>query len=154
MCCLFGILDCEDALSNYQRTKLLSALAKASEARGKDATGIAYNASGLRIYKRPKAAHKMRFHLPKEAHHIMGHTRMTTQGDERFNFNNHPFYGKADCTFALAHNGVLHNDHDLRKQLTLPQTHIETDSYVMVQMLEQSGELSMTSLGAMRARKR
>ena len=81
---------------------------------------------------------------------VMGHTRMTTQGSERFNANNHPFAGQAgDTTFALAHNGVLSNDKRLRRQHDLPVTKIETDSYIAVQLLEASGELSFASLANM-----
>ena len=79
----------------------------------------------------------------------MGHTRMTTQGNEKFNYNNHPFYGHADVDFAFAHNGVLYNDKELRVEKHLPQTQIETDSYVAVQLLEQQGKLDFGSLKSM-----
>ena len=53
MCCLFGILDYGHTLSQRQREQILSILAADCEARGTDATGIAYNdARALRIYKR------------------------------------------------------------------------------------------------------
>lgn len=81
---------------------------------------------------------------------IMGHTRMTTQGTEYRNHNNHPFLGQAGTdAFALAHNGVLQNDLQLRKDMKLPTTKIETDSYIAVQLLEQAGELSFASLQSM-----
>ena len=80
----------------------------------------------------------------------MGHTRMTTQGSERFNANNHPFAGQAgDTAFALAHNGVLSNDKRLRRQHDLPATKIETDSYIAGQLLEAAGEISFQSLADM-----
>ena len=54
MCCLFGLMDYGRCLSGRQKTRLLSVLAQESEARGTDASGIAYNAGGqLHIYKRP-----------------------------------------------------------------------------------------------------
>lgn len=148
MCCLFGIMDYGDSLTVRQRTNVLSVLATSCEVRGTDATGIAYNTdSHLTIFKRPLAAHKMWFRLPKDANVIMGHTRMSTQGDKRFNYNNHPFWGKAGKTsFALAHNGVLYNDTQLQKKYRLPKTNIETDSYVAVQMLERHADLSFASL--------
>ena len=60
------------------------------------------------------------------------------------------FSGQAGCTnFALAHNGVLSNDKRLRRQHNLPATRIETDSYIAVQLLEASGELSFASLASM-----
>ena len=148
MCCLFGILDYGNTLTVRQRTKMLSVLASSCEVRGTDATGIAYNTdSHLTIYKRPKAAHKMWFRLPMDANVIMGHTRMTTQGNEKFNQNNHPFYGKIGNTpFALAHNGMLMNDDELQKKYRLPKTNIETDSYVAVQLLERQTDLSFESM--------
>ena len=76
----------------------------------------------------------------------MGHTRMTTQGNEKFNYNNHPFYGHADKNFSFAHNGVLYNDIELRKEKHLPKTKIETDSYVAVQLIEQQGKLNFDAL--------
>lgn len=151
MCCLFGILDHGNTLTVRQRTKVLSILASSCEVRGADATGIAYNTgSRLAIYKRPKAAHKMCFRLPTDANIIMGHTRMTTQGDEKFNYNNHPFYGKVSgSSFALAHNGVLMNDGELQQKYRLPKTNIQTDSYVAVQLLERQTDLSFESMAKM-----
>ena len=150
MCCLFGIYDYRDNLTASQKRRLISALATASEARGTDATGIAYNSSGrLVIYKRPWPAHLMRFRLPEDTRCIMGHTRMTTQGDEKHNFNNHPFPGMADIPFALAHNGVLYNDKELRREKKLPATKIETDSYVAVQLLEQQDKLGFSAIRRM-----
>ena len=148
MCCLFGILDYGNTLTVRQRTKVLSVLASSCEIRGTDATGIAYNTdSHLTIYKRPKSAHQMWFRLPMNANVIMGHTRMTTQGNEKFNQNNHPFYGKVGNTpFALAHNGMLMNDDELQKKYRLPKTNIETDSYVAVQLLERQTDLSFESM--------
>lgn len=80
----------------------------------------------------------------------MGHTRMTTQGSEKRNCNNHPFLGRVkDGPFALAHNGVIQNDRSLRKKLRLPKTRIETDSYVAVQLLERERALNFDSLRRM-----
>ncbi|MBR2421448.1 MAG: hypothetical protein IKB09_03745 [Oscillospiraceae bacterium] len=151
MCCLFGILDYGGKLSHKEKTKLLSVLSVACEERGTDATGIAYNSGdSLRIYKRPLPAHLLWFKIYDDTRAVMGHTRMTTQGSEKYLPNNHPFPGKAgDITFALAHNGVLSNDKRLRRQHDLPATKIETDSYIAVQLLEASGELSFASLSDM-----
>lgn len=148
MCCLFGVIDYRRSLSVNQKNKIVFALAVAAEARGTDATGIAYNSNGkLRIYKRPWPAHSMRFRIPEDAFVIMGHTRMTTQGHARKNYNNHPFSGNAkNGSFALAHNGVLHNDHTLRQTLDLPHTNIETDSYIGVQLIERKKSLDFNSL--------
>ena len=77
----------------------------------------------------------------------MGHTRMTTQGKASRNQNNHPFLGHAAGeTFALAHNGILYNDQLLRRTKHLPNTKIETDSYIAVQLIEQKKALDFSSL--------
>lgn len=148
MCCLFGLIDYRDTLSRRQKTKMVRALAEASEARGTDAAGIAYNAGGtLRIHKRPGPAHTIHFTVPKASKVIMGHTRMATQGSALKRKNNHPFAGKARGEgFALAHNGVLHNDKVLRRVHHLPPTATETDSYIAVQLMEQQGTLNFDSL--------
>ena len=151
MCCLFGIHDYGRKLSRKDKTKILSVLSVACEERGTDATGIAYNTGGnLKVYKRPLPAHLLWFRIFEDTNVVMGHTRMTTQGSECFNQNNHPFAGQAgDTTFALAHNGVLSNDKRLRRQYALPTTRIETDSDIAVPLLETSGELSFASLASM-----
>ena len=60
MCCLFGIYAYRGSLTAVQKRRLISSLATASEARGTDATGIAYNCDGhLAVYKRPWPAHLM-----------------------------------------------------------------------------------------------
>ena len=151
MCCLFGIIDYGNQLTARQKNDLITALSIAAEERGTDATGIAYNDRGhLRIYKRPFAAHHLHFHIPGEASIVMGHTRMATQGDARRNCNNHPFLGHVkNVDFALAHNGVLYNDYQLRARLKLPDSPIETDSYIAVQLIEKKKVLDFNSLKAM-----
>lgn len=151
MCCLFGLMDCRRTLTGRQKSRLVSCLALDSEARGTDAAGIAYNASGrLRIYKRPGPAHLLRFRIPEDAQVVMGHTRLATQGNAAHNRNNHPFAGQVPgARFALAHNGVLYNDLSLRRSHGLPHTRIETDSYVAVQLIEQQKALTPASLKKM-----
>lgn len=148
MCCLYGLMDRSHHFSAKERTIMLNHLARASEARGTDATGIAYiTRNRMRIYKRPMAAHKLRLRVPEDATAVIGHTRLTTQGNEKINYNNHPWRSTlCKSPFALAHNGVLHNDTLLRKSLQLPKTKIETDSYIAVQLIEQKRALSFDSL--------
>ena len=148
MCCLFGLIDYHQSLTGREKNRMLFVLASACEARGTDATGIAYNVGGtLRIYKRPAPAHCLRFRVPEQARVILGHTRMTTQGSPKRNYNNHPFLGVAGKdVFALAHNGALSNDMTLRKELHSPRTKIQTDSYIAVQLIEQKKALNFDSL--------
>ena len=151
MCCLFGFVDYAGSLSVKQKNRLIRELSIAAEARGTDATGIAYNTSrGLQIYKRPLAAHRLHLRIPAEAHVVMGHTRMTTQGSAKKNFNNHPFLGHVKGeSFALAHNGVVWNDLELRHAKHLPRTKVQTDSYIAVQLIERQNALNLSSLKCM-----
>ena len=151
MCSLFGMIDYQNKLTTREKNRILNTLARECEVRGTDATGIAYHFGGrLRIFKRPLPARKLRLRVPSDVNVIMGHTRMTTQGNEKFNQNNHPFPGSIHGkTFALAHNGILWNDKILRQQENLPQTSVETDSFIAVQLLEQQNALDFASLKAM-----
>ena len=151
MCAVFGLIDYGRVFNSKQRERILRVLSIECEERGIDATGYAFNENNrLRIVKKPIPAHKMKLWLKDESNVILGHTRMATQGNAANNFNNHPFFGKAGETkFALAHNGILHNDNFLRKELDIPISRIKTDSYIAVQLLEKYGGLSEKTLADM-----
>ena len=151
MCAIYGFLDYGKKVNNKILKTIIRELSIAAECRGTDATGISYvNDGEIVTFKQPKPAHKMKLYFPKDTTAIIGHNRLTTQGNEKFNFNNHPFEGKIfQHTFALAHNGVLYNDKELKKDRTLPNTYIETDSYVAVQLLEQAENVDMDSVKEM-----
>ncbi len=147
MCCLFGIYNYSGS-EIKGLSKVTNSLAREATARGMDATGIAYNHKGnLLIHKEPKSAYSITFRHPDNVRAIMGHTRHTTQGNEKHNFNNHPFPGTCrNLKFALAHNGILINDKSLRRNLKLPKTKIETDSFIAVQILERQKQLNDESI--------
>ena len=151
MCAVFGFLDYKSKISNTILKKLIQNLSIAAEVRGTDATGISYGNHGKVVtFKKAKPAHKMKLYFPKNTRTVIGHTRMTTQGSEKYNHNNHPFDGRCGMeTFALAHNGVLYNDAELKTKYHLPKTQIETDSYVAVQLLEQKKQLHAESIKKM-----
>ncbi len=147
MCALFGFLDYKGKVSHAVLTKLIRNLSIACEERGTDATGISYvENNSIKIFKKAKPAHRLRLYFPYGTKCVIGHTRLTTQGNQNFNQNNHPFHGYADKEFSLAHNGVLYNDKLLRNQYQLPETNIETDSYIAVQMIEYQKKLNFESL--------
>lgn len=152
MCGLFGFVNYKKQEIKGLNT-LAKALAVASTVRGTHATGIAYNLEGeLIIHKEPKSAHSFKIDIPENTNVLMGHTRFTTQGTEKKNYNNHPFKGetKKGDVFALAHNGVIYNDTELSRKFNLPFTKIETDSYVAVQLLELWGEDKKINMEAMK----
>lgn len=148
MCAVFGFLDYKGKISNAVLKKLIHYLSVAAEVRGTDATGIAYVRDGSMVtYKKPKPAHKVKLFFPRDTRAVIGHTRFTTQGSEKRNCNNHPFEGRCGTeSFALAHNGVLYNDRELRREQHLPTTPIETDSYIAVQLLEQGQQLDKENI--------
>lgn len=147
MCGLFGFSS-YDEQPVKELSKLTNSLARQSAVRGTDATGIAYcRGENINIHKEPRAADKMTFKHPDEVKVLTGHTRHGTQGSEKKNHNNHPFQGRVgNIQFALAHNGVLWNDDELKAQYRLPKTKIETDSYVAVQLIEYKRVLNADSI--------
>lgn len=148
MCAVYGFLNYGHKVSNKLLKNILRELSIAAECRGTDATGISYVNNGeIVTFKQPKPAHKMKLFFPKDTVAVIGHNRLTTQGSEKKNFNNHPFDGMTvQHSFALAHNGVLYNDKEIRLEKQLPKTQIETDSYIAAQLLEQSESVSMDSV--------
>jgi len=151
MCAVFGFLDYGKKVSANTLKRLLRALSIAAESRGTDATGISYvNSGNIVTFKKANPAHKVKLYFPKGTTAVIGHTRFTTQGSEKYNYNNHPFEGTtADHTFALAHNGVLYNDKELRREKALPSTGIETDTYIAVQLIERENIVNSSSIKSM-----
>lgn len=146
MCGLYGVLSYGNKVKDI--SEITEALAIESAVRGTDATGIAYNKKGhVTVFKKSKSAYEIDFNVPKNIPVVMGHTRHATQGTLKFNENNHPFKGCCgNSQFALAHNGILCNDRQLRRDLRLPSTRIETDSYIAVQILEKQKQLDLDSI--------
>lgn len=147
MCGLFGLLNYGgNEIKNM--SDITNALAEEAAIRGTDATGIAFNHKNrINISKDSKSAYRMTLKHPDDAVAVTGHTRHSTQGSEKKNYNNHPFAGKCkNARFSLAHNGIISNDFDLRKKYNLPKTKIETDSYIAVQLLEHASKFSMESI--------
>ena len=145
MCGLFGLISYGKKVKDID--DIVKHLAYESSARGPDATGYAYVSNKrLHICKKDVSAYKLKYKVPTDAVCVIGHTRHATQGDKKYMPNNHPFTGKAECSFALAHNGVIVNDDTLRKEYSLPETTIETDSYIAVQLLEYKKMLDFDGL--------
>ena len=145
MCGLFGFSKYGEEIHNL--SDLTNSLAREAAQRGTDATGIAYcNAGRINVLKSSNAAYDVKFkHDDLTA--LIGHTRHSTQGSQKKNYNNHPFYGSCkNARFALAHNGVLINDCTLKREMHLPKTKIETDSYVAVQLIEHKQKLDFGSI--------
>lgn len=65
--------------------------------------------------------------LPASARALIAHTRFATQGDPKFNENNHPV---VDDGLVLVHNGVVRNDAELYDVLDYERS-VEVDSAVL-----------------------
>ena len=104
MCAIFGFLDYKKKVSANTLKMLIRALSVAAESRGTDATGISYvNNGNIVTFKKAKPAHKVKLYFPKDTTAVIGHTRFTTQGSEKKNYNNHPFNGSTNThNFSLA----------------------------------------------------
>lgn len=140
MCGLYGFIN--RGLTSVNSNGLVKGLAISAKSRGSQATGISYNVKdSLCVIKSATPADKFIVDIPTSVSAVIGHTRATTQGSEKFNYNNHPFLGDG---YSLAHNGVLDNDYELKKSESLPDTVIETDSYAAVQVLDKYKQGSIT----------
>ncbi len=148
MCAVYGFLNYGKKIPHKLLTKILREISINAESRGTDATGISYVRNGrIFTFKKAKPAHRMKLVFPADTTALIGHNRMTTQGDAKHNWNNHPFEGKTIThSFSLAHNGVIYNDSSLQKSEHFPATKIETDSYVAVQLLEKLNAVDSTAL--------
>lgn len=130
MCSIFG--------GNINDMNLVRMLAISGMARGIDATGICTIAEKkCDLLKSNIPANQFNFDELELDDKLLflGHTRHTTRGSEKINHNNHPFINE-DNSIVLAHNGVIYNDYRLKKNYKLPKTKVETDSYVIIQLLD------------------
>jgi glutamine phosphoribosylpyrophosphate amidotransferase len=103
---------------------------------------------GIVIRKKPGSLVNAELSAPGDVKSLMAHCRLSLQGDQDFNDNNHPFYGvtRDSTSYALAHNGVLSGLRDMRARYSIPDSPIETDSYGAVQLLNRSESLDLESL--------
>lgn len=108
MCGLFGFFNYGKSFSGNALSILCNSLSNESEIRGAHATGISFvKDKKLVIFKQPRSASCINYTIPDKIMALMGHTRYVTQGSEKKNYNNHPFWGKIKSQeFSLAHNGI------------------------------------------------
>lgn len=115
MCGIFGIIA--PGSDPQWRQDLLIKLAKATDVRGKHATGFAWvGEDGTRVFKSPEepnvVVRSSEFKeqvLKENPEIIIGHTRNKTKGHQSNNNNNHPIHSKS-TDIALVHNGAVGND--------------------------------------------
>lgn len=150
MCGLFGVLAYKNDVSVEVINKLVSTLAKASEVRGTDAGGVSFidNSGAIKLLRNEGGVTSNGVLTePILSHSVMGHTRMTTQGKANLPFNNHPFPSTMG-RYCMAHNGVLSNDVALAKEYALQDTKVQTDSYIVVRLIDKlhNGVINLATL--------
>jgi len=109
------------------------------EDRGYMAAGYAYGREDAvpRYYKDSVLGRDLDLRrIPTHARSVVMHTRLATHGDVSDNRNNHPVLSP-DKTIALAHNGVIWNHDDVRKQL--PYELPDVDSAVLPALIQDQG---------------
>jgi len=143
MCGIGGIRRYKGGpIEEYQIRGLLLGL----EHRGNDATGIAlYGADGIKVLKedcpanllvnRPSYTEFLEDNLDDHTWFAMVHTRAATKGSPRKNVNNHPMWDEIN---AVVHNGVIHNDDTLFRELHAERV-AETDSDILRAIVAQDG---------------
>jgi hypothetical protein len=109
--------------------------------RGSMASGYAYfdKEDKVQVYKGAVPGSQLPLKgLPRDARTAIFHTRLTTQGSEKFNENNHPVWSPSSV-LALTHNGVIYNDAEVRydslKGVEMP----EVDTAVIAGVIEYFG---------------
>ncbi len=124
MCGIFGLINY--GLNSYDKAhsfrKATYNLLKASESRGRDASGICVLAGKkASVYKEASKGSKLvrttgysdvvkNINCAKDFKAMIGHTRQKTKGTQRLNVNNHPLITNK---IIGVHNGIVGNDDSL-----------------------------------------
>jgi predicted glutamine amidotransferase len=131
--------------SKVKTRQLANALLTAIEDRGYMASGFAYQAgSHMGYYKDATPGSMLSLKsLPKDAKHVILHTRLATHGAVTDNRNNHPVMSPSE-NIALVHNGVIYNHTKVRLKIDgdLP----DVDTSVIPAVIEQLGVDSLDVL--------
>ncbi len=125
----------------------LALLLTGNEHRGNDASGlaIAQNNGDVAVFKRDIPAWKfvsekeyfdfLKENLRADSWAVILHARAATKGNPRENNNNHPMFAGQT---AVVHNGIIHNDDHLFKEMKL-ERRAETDSDILRAILDEYG---------------
>jgi len=154
MCGICGIRRFGDEPITEEK---ITTLLCANERRGLDATGMALQNPGeeVQVLKQDEPANHfvrsraykefLTAHLREETEIFLGHTRAATQGNPKDNANNHPVFAG---NVAVVHNGMIHNDDTLFRELSLDRK-ADVDSDILRAILDEGG-FTMKGLRALR----
>ena len=136
---IVGFSDLQQhSLTEKQASAPCQFAGRASAVRGQDATGNCLRTEWkTAIYKRPKPAARMQLRLPKGTTQLLGHVRMTTQGRGRKTIT--IIRSAVHCPAETLHwptTVYCITKRAFACGFNLPQTAVETDSFVAVQLLQ------------------
>jgi len=134
MCGICGIIGINKLTD--EDLKIFQQMLVSCESRGTDAFGY-YTEKELFKIKGSVSdylkKHKTLYKKWSNSKFVLAHTRATTTGDAKVNINNHPFETK---NFVLGHNGIISNHDEIKHDTT-----IETDSYVIIHLIQKEYEI-------------
>lgn len=129
MCGIFGFVGTSPDAPNIVHEGL-----QRLEYRGYDSWGVATVKSGrIEVYKKVGIVSRDPLPLPRSTAAI-GHTRWATHGAVT-EINAHP-HTATDGSFSLAHNGIVENADEIKKILTGSVFSTQTDTEVIVRLIE------------------
>jgi len=146
MCGIFGIVSTDiHSIEHKKCPKILNALFKLSESRGKEASGLAFMfQDSIKILKSPETASILvkknnykklinDWTINKGDFICIGHSRMVTHGSEFNNANNQPVNNPE---MTLVHNGIIVNDNELWEKYVPDDKRKELDSELIPVILK------------------
>ncbi len=129
MCGIFGIVQ-----SNKSAPEMVFRGLKDIEYRGYDSWGIGFIRDGKIVVKKDTGFLPETFNS-EESVLAIGHTRWATHGGVTIE-NAHP-HTDCDSKIVLVHNGILENYQQLRKELIEHEFRSQTDTEVIVHLIEE-----------------
>jgi len=159
MCGIFGVIASDKCgLSNSDLVKSINELAKMSESRGKDSSGLAVlnkKSNNLDVFKGPipitdllknntvKDSINNGFSKNSKSNLAFGHSRLVTNGSQLNSHNNQPVI-KGDS--IAIHNGIIVNGNELWKKYNDIEKEYEIDTEILLAIINRKIKLNKDSL--------
>ena len=159
MCGIFGVIATDKCrISNSDLIKSVNELAKMSESRGKDSSGLAIlnqNSNNLDIFKGPipitnliknknvNDSIKNGFSKDLKKNLIFGHSRLVTNGSQLNSHNNQPVI-KGDV--VAVHNGIIVNGDELWEKYKNLEKEYDIDTEILLATINHKIKLNKDPL--------
>ena len=159
MCGIFGVIASDKCkLNNSNILKSINELARMSESRGKDSSGLAVlnqNSNNLDIYKGPvpitdliknkhvKESIKNGISKSSTNNLIFGHSRLVTNGSQLDSYNNQPVI---KGNLIAIHNGIIVNGEELWEKYPDINKEFDIDTEILLAIINHKIKLNKESL--------